>query len=118
VGGGKTYLAASVPRFIRMKRLGYLPSRSVVGCWYTKDLNDNHFIFDVIMLPPELFLRAKGYLAVPETAAPALQMVKFDLPYVLKGIRELVVPHEQADPELFARDYFRNEFHLADTDVT
>ena len=47
----RTYMAASVPRFIRTARLSHLPLNTIIGYWFTKAADNSHYVFDVIMLP-------------------------------------------------------------------
>ncbi|HUY69133.1 MAG TPA: hypothetical protein VMV79_07515 [Alphaproteobacteria bacterium] len=106
----RTYMAASVPRFIRTARLSHLPLNTIIGYWFTKAADNSHYVFDVIMLPALEFLRTKSYLAVPDTASPSLQAGKFAPPYIPKDVKEVTVPSDEADPESFARAHFIKEF--------
>jgi hypothetical protein len=105
----RKYMAASVPRFLRVARLSYLPLQSVIGCWYIERRNDVHYIFDIIMLPADQFMRAKSYLGVPDAAAPTLSR-SIATSYVLKDTKEIIVPDNEVKPEIYARDYFLTLF--------
>jgi hypothetical protein len=112
--GVTRFLAASVPRFIRTARLSHLKLSSIIGTRVTKGSDATNFIFDIIMLPEREFLRMRMHLAVPDSANPALQRGRFAPAYIPSDVKVLLVPPEEADPESFARTYFRGVFNLND----
>jgi hypothetical protein len=97
----KKYRAASVPRFLRISRLAYLPPQSIIGSHSIPGENGARVVFDVVMLPVEEFQRMRAHigLQVMPTAA-------------LNDMKELAVPPEESDAEVFARNYFQLEFGL------
>ncbi|MDR3425137.1 MAG: DnaJ domain-containing protein [Alphaproteobacteria bacterium] len=108
----KIYMAASIPRSIRAARLGYLPLQAIIGCRFIKKENDLNLVFDIVMLPEDQFLRAKFYLSVPDMMGADLHSGRFMPPYILRDIKEIIVPADEADPEKYAKAYFKKEFRL------
>jgi len=108
--GGRKYMAASVPRSIRVARLGYLPVQTIIGHRVIKKEGDINFILDIFMLPEDQFLRAKSYLAAPEIILPALQYGRFAPPYILQDTKEVIVPPDEEVPVEYAKAFFKEAF--------
>jgi DnaJ-like protein len=106
------YMAASVPRNIRMMRLSYLSSNYIIGSRYIKNRDGSYVVFDVIMLPEKEFNRARIYLSAPNPGDPVLRQGGFIPTYIVKGARELTIPPGTYDPEAYAKAHFLEEFKL------
>ncbi len=106
------YMAASVPRNIRLMRLSYLPSNYVIGSRYIKNRDGSYVVFDIIMLSEKEFNRARIYLSAPNPGDPVLQQGGFIPTYIVKGTREVTIPPGTYDPEAYARAHFLEEFKL------
>ena len=109
------YMAASVPRHIRVARLSHLRLNSIIGSWFVNNEKGSNYVFDVLMLSEREFMRARTYLGAPAIANPALEAGRFAPPYVLKDIKEVFVPMDEPDPESYAKAHFAKEFNLAGT---
>jgi hypothetical protein len=110
--GSKKYMAASIPRSIRTTRLPYLPLNTIIGCTFTKKENDINYVFDIIMLPEDQFIRAKSYLGSPAIMSADLQYGKFSPPYIPRDTKEVIIPPDELDPEKYARNYFKKAFKI------
>jgi DnaJ domain len=106
------YMAASIPRFIRIARLGYLRLDSIIGSWFIAKENDLNYVFDVIMLPERQFLRARLYLGVPDSASPSLSRGGFLPAYIPKDVKTIIVPPDEPYPEVYAKNHFIEAFGL------
>ena len=107
------YMAASVPRHIRVARLSHVRLNSVIGSWFVNNEKGSNYVFDVLMLSEKEFMRARTYLGAPAIANPALEAGRFAPPYVLKDTKEVSVPANELDPESYAKAHFVKEFNLA-----
>lgn len=110
----KKYMAASVPRFIRQTRLGYLPLDCVIGSRLYKGEGDNNIVMDIIMLPVPQFQRMRTNVGLQHVAAPVPQPGSsgFQISYMLTDIKEVKVPVHEPDTEAYARNYFMLHFGL------
>ncbi len=108
------FMAASVPRYIRNKRLFYLGSNTVIGSRLVKSGGSVGLIYDVIMLPEREFKRARLNLGIEASGSPALEMTNLTPAYIPIDTKEIIVPPGEADPASFAKAYFLNAFGLRD----
>ena len=105
------YMAAPVPRFLRFSRLAYLPPSCVIGSRLTRGDAGNNLYFDIIMLPVNEFTRMKSNVGLQHIIAPALKAgPTFNPGFVLSETREVVVPDDEPDPEVYAKKYFLGIF--------
>ena len=106
-------MAASVPRYLRQNRLGYLPLSSIVGSRLLKGRNGANLVFDIIMLPVNEFQRMKTNVGMQHVSAPVLNAGPGMMPsFMLTDAKEVIVPAGEADPERFAKEYFMKVFGL------
>ena len=106
-------MAASVPRFLRQTRLGYLPLNCIIGSHTTQGAGGSNLFFDLIMLPVPEFTRMRSNVGLQHVIAPALKAgPSFTPSFVLSNTREVVVPEDEPDPEAFAKNYFLVAFGL------
>jgi hypothetical protein len=106
------YMAASVPRNIRMSRLYYLPPECVIGSWHTRNRDGSYISFDILMLREREFNRARIHLSVPNVTDPVLTRGGFSPTYIVKDVREITIPAGTYDPAAYARAHFMKEFKL------
>ena len=107
------YYAASVPRFLRETRLGYLPLNCVIGSKITRGAAGSNLVFDIVMLQDQQFQRMRQNVGLQHVASPALQMGGgFSPGFVLADAKKIVVPAGEADPQGYARQYFMVQFGL------
>jgi hypothetical protein len=113
----RRYMAASVPRFLRQSRLGYLPLDCIIGSHITRGDKGNNLYFDVIMLPPREFQRMRHNVGLQYIITPHLQMGStFNPCFILTDTREVTIPADEPDPLHYARKYFLEKFGLATHD--
>src|ERR1043166_9532640 len=105
-GAMRRYVAASVPRYIRLARLPYLSANSVIGSWRAKQGNNDSLIYDVIMLRPVEFNRARVNLGLQNPGSPTLDMSKMTPAYIPLDVREVLIPKDETNPHAFARKSF------------
>ena len=110
----RVYMAASVPRYLRQTKLGYLPVDSIIGTHFTKSLQGANLVFDVIMLPVPQFQRMRMNVGSQFVAAPTPSPggAAFSPVFVLANAKQVVVPPDEPDPKTFAKNYFLKEFGL------
>ena len=101
------YLAASVPRAVRVARLGHLRMDAIIGMWHIPNPGGGFQVFDVVMQIEPDFLRTKNHLATP-AVNPNMQQATVNAPYVLKDTKEVDAPDAAA-----AAAHFKKEFKLA-----
>jgi len=107
------YMAASVPRFLRQTRLGYLPLTCIIGTKLIKGEKGQNLVFDIVMLPAQQFQRMRTYVGLQHIATPELRMgPSFQPSYVLADAKVITVPADLPDPVAFAREHFMVEFGL------
>jgi hypothetical protein len=108
----KTYLAASVPRYLRQTRLGYLPLHSLIGVRVIRNLAGvASQIFDVIMLSQGEFQRMRMNVSLQHIASPALKMGGgIDAVFVLTDTKQVVVQADDPNPMATARKFLVQEF--------
>jgi hypothetical protein len=111
-GPATRYMAASIPRYIRTARLGYLRLDCIIGSWFIEAENDLNYVFDVIMLPEREFVRARLYLGVPDTGSLNLERGRFMPAYVPKDVKTVIIPSGEPDAAAYAKKYFVKEFGL------
>ncbi len=105
-----TYTAASVPRYMRTARLGYLPLSAVIG-----SRSIGGIAYDIIMLPAHEFMRARHYLAsAAVNPFMALERTKITPPYIPQDIQEVTVLAGAANPTALAAQHFLQAFGLLD----
>jgi len=113
----RTYMAASVPRFLRQTRLGYLPLNAVIGSRLVTGDGGENLCFDIIMLPAKEFQRMRGHVGLQHVIAPVLKFgPTFNPAFVLADTKQIVVPADQLNPEEFARNYFMKAYGLIAAD--
>jgi hypothetical protein len=105
------YFAASVPRSVRAARLGHLRTDAIVGTWYIQNPGGANQVFDVIMQEEAEFLRTKNYLASPPVN-PSPERANANAPYMLKDVKLLEVPEQDANAKQTAVAHFRKEFKI------
>ena len=110
----RKYMAASVPRFLRQTRLGYLPLKCVIGSRLLKGDGGINLMFDVIMLPVKEFQRMRSYVGMQQVAAPVPQPggASFNPVFIPADTKQVDVPEHEPDPEEYARHHFRVLFGL------
>lgn len=107
------YMAGSVPRYLRQTRLGYLPLNCILGSRAQKGNTDENLIFDVVMLPVKDFQRMRSYVGNAPVITPTLKFgSSYEPVFLLKDVKEVIVPKDEPDPENFARNYFLGVFGL------
>jgi hypothetical protein len=111
----RKYMAASVPRYIRQSRAGYLPANCLIGSRTVKGEGGANLSFDIVMLPAPQFLRMKTSVGqqfvIAPTPAPQ-QGLNFNMSFMLTDTKEVTVPEGETDPEGWARHYFMIAFGL------
>ncbi len=111
----KKYMAASVPRFLRQTRLGYLPLQCVIGSRLVKGDGGANLFFDIVMLPVNEFQRMRTNVGLQHVIAPALKAgPTFSPGFVLADAKQVIVPPDEPDPEGFARSHFLKLFGLSE----
>ena len=112
----RKYMAASVPRFLRQTKLGYLPTNSVIGSRLVQGDGGTNLYFDTVMLPVQEFQRMRTNVGLHHVLAPAPKIgPTFTPSFVLADAKEVVVPDSEPDPEAFARKHFMALFRLDET---
>ena len=108
----KTFLAASVPRYLRQTKLGYLPLNSVIGTRVlTNGAGATSLIYDVIMLPEREFQRMRLNIGLQHVATPTLKMGGgFEAAFVPTDIKRVLVQPDDPEPLATARAYLVQEF--------
>jgi hypothetical protein len=101
------YLAASVPRAVRVARLGHLRMDAIIGMWHIANPGGGFQVFDVVMQVEADFLRTKNHLAAP-AVNPAMNQASVNAPYVLREIKEVEAPDVAT-----AAAHFKKEFKTA-----
>jgi hypothetical protein len=106
-------MAASVPRFLRQTKLGYLPFSSIVGSRLLKGDGGINMYFDIVMLPPPEFQRMKTNVGLRHVMAPALKSdASFQPGFILTDAKTVMVPEDEPDPEGYAKLQFMIMFGL------
>jgi hypothetical protein len=106
-------MAASVPRFLRQSKLGYLPINYIVGSRLIKGDGGVNLYFDIVMLPAQEFQRMKTNVGLQHVAAPALKAgPTFQPGVVLSDVKTVIVPEDEPDPEACAKFQFMILFGL------
>lgn len=108
------YIAASVPRYIRLSRLPYLSTSAVIGSWRARQGDDESLIYDVIMLRPVEFNRARINLGLQNPGSPSLDMSKLTPAYIPMDVREVLIPKDDPAPHAYARRTFWGKDWLAE----
>lgn len=109
----RTYMAASVPRFLRQTRLGYLPLSCIIGSRLLVGDGGSNLIFDIVMLPVQEFQRMRTNVGVQHVVEPSLKAgPSFNPVFVLADSKTFVVPEGVRDPEALAKNHFLNLFGL------
>lgn len=108
------YMAASVSRYMRQTKLGYVSPRYIIGSRVTKGDGGANLYFDVVMLPPPQFQNMRTSLGARQVYAPSISAEgNFQPGIVLTDIKRVTVPEGEPDPESWAKNYFMKEFGLA-----
>jgi hypothetical protein len=106
-------MAASVPRFLRQTKLGYLPLKCIVGSRLLRGDGGANLYFDIIMLPVPEFVRMRTNVGLQHVLAPALKAgPTFNPGYVLADTKQVIVPENEPDPEAYAKSHFLTMFGL------
>jgi len=109
----RKYIAASVPRFIRQSRLGYLPAQRIIGSKLSPGQGSGNLYFDIVMAPAQEFQRIKNGVSLAPVVAPNPQPgLNLNASFIMADIKEVVVPPDEADPEQYAKNYFLMHFGL------
>lgn len=108
----QTFLAASVPRYLRQTKLGYLPLNSVIGTRVMPNgAGGTSLIYDVIMLPEREFQRMRLNIGLQHVATPNLRMGGgFDAAFVPTDTKRVLVQPDDRNPLATARTYLVQEF--------
>ncbi|MGB9154261.1 MAG: hypothetical protein WCD70_14370 [Alphaproteobacteria bacterium] len=110
-------MAASVPRFLRQARVGYLPSTCVIGSRLLKGDGGVNLYYDIIMLPEPEFVRMKSNIGLQHVIAPGPKMgPTFSPMFVLKDTKHVTVPADELDPVNYAKSHFMIAFGLMTPD--
>lgn len=104
------FYAASVPRSVRTSRLSHLRSDVIVGSWNVQNPNGSYQTFDVIMQQEADFVKTKSQLAAPPATTSLATQGQPPTAYVLRDIRQVDVPEDDANPAQTAAEHFRKEF--------
>lgn len=106
-------MAASVPRFIRQTRLGYLPLDCIIGSRLTKGDGGASLVFDIVMLPVLEFQRMRTNVGLQQVVSPALNAgTGFNPVFMLADSKQVVVPEGEPDPKAYAKSHFLALFGL------
>jgi hypothetical protein len=109
----KTYMAGSVPRFLRQSKLSHLPYASVIGSHAIRADNGSSLYFDIIMLPLPEFQRMRSYVGLQHVNTPVLQPAGDLKPsFVITNAKQVTAPADEPNPEEYAKNYFLLEFGL------
>jgi hypothetical protein len=102
------YLAASIPRNVRMSKLNHVPNSAVIGCWHVRDERGGFQVFDVVMLPEDEFNHAKNHMATitPMSMSPKASGAA-PVTFSPRDTKEFDAPNAEA-----ASAYFKKEFKL------
>lgn len=108
------FIASVVPRFIRTTRLGYIPMKNVIGSRLVGDGVNSTIIYDIIMLPESEFARARMHAGMQHVIAPTPHRGEtMPVGAVPSDVRHVIVPEDEADPEGYAKTYFREQYGLS-----
>ena len=107
-----TFVAASIPRFIRTSCLSHLGLEAIIGSWAIENKNDINLMYDVIMLPKHEFMRARTHLASPFTTSPALRRGNPFTTYIPSDIKEITLDASRENSWRTAALHFIREFGL------
>ena len=110
--GAVKYMAASVPRYIRNKRLFYLGRDAVIGSKLVKSEGSVGLLYDIIMLPEREFLRARLNLGIEASGSPALEMSNLTPAYIPIDTKEVLVPPTETNPHEYAKTHFQKKYGL------
>lgn len=109
----RKFVAASVPRYLRQTKLGYLPLDCVIGSHSVVNASGARLVYDVIMLPVKEFMRMRANIGLRHAATPKLELDGvFQPAFVLADRHTVTVPAGHKEPQAFARDYFIRHFRL------
>ena|ERR1700722_5976278 len=111
-GSSLTFLAASIPRFVRTAQLSHLRIGAIIGSWAIENKNDLNLVFDVIMLPKHDFMRMRAQLSTPFISSPALSRSGTLGSYIPKDIKQIDISPLERHPHRAAALHFIREFGL------
>ncbi len=112
----QVYMAATVPRYIRQTKLARLPENAVIGTRALKAEDGTHQVYDVIMLPFQVFQRMKLHAGFQPVVSPDLRPKGEDVftpIFVPMDVRQVTVPEGETDPAAYAKAHFVKLFRLA-----
>ncbi len=107
----RKYIAASVPRFMRQGRLGWLPAKYIIGSKLSAGKGSGNLYYDVIMAPVQEFQRIRNSVSLAPVVAPNPQPgLNLNASFIMSDMKEVTVPTDEADPEQYAKNFFLVHF--------
>jgi len=98
----RIFIAASVPRSIRQKRLSYIRLDDVIASVRRGDM-----YYDIIIFNPLTFDRARKYMAYVNQGMPSLEKSADQFVYIPQEVHKVVVPQDEQNPYGYALRYFK-----------